>query len=79
MFLFLDLTIFCIYLPISQQGIHAFQETGVEDIGLVHNESDLLIFAARSSQHCSQVFIKILTRVLPVNLHTMNLYNEHTE
>lgn len=42
-----------LYLSVGQQGVHSLKESRIQDIGLVHNESNLLIFAARAPQHSS--------------------------
>ena len=59
-------------LTVSQQGVHSLEETRIHDIALVEDEANLLIFAATSSQHLSQILIKVLGTVLVVNLDLEN-------
>lgn len=56
------------YLAVGQQGVHPLQEPGVQHVGLVHYERDLLVFTAGTPQHRAEVFIEVLARVLPVDL-----------
>lgn len=58
------------HLSVSQQGVHALKEARVQNIGLIHDEGNLLVLAARTSKHSPQVLIKVLTCVLPVHLWT---------
>ena len=48
------------HLTVGQQGVHPLQEAGVHDVGLVQDEADLLVLAARAAQHLPQVFVKVL-------------------
>ena len=54
-------------LTVGQQGVHSLEETRIHDIALVEDEANLLIFAAASSQHLSQVFVEVFRTVLIVN------------
>lgn len=56
------------YLAVGQQGVHPLQEPGVQHVGLVHDERDLLVFTAGTPQHRAEVFVEVLARVLPVDL-----------
>jgi hypothetical protein len=49
---------------VGQQGVHALQETRVQDIGLVHDEADLLALASRSTKYVPKVFVEVLSSVL---------------
>lgn len=57
-----------VHLSVGQQGVHTLQEARVQHVGLVHDEGDLLVLAAGTTQNRTQVLVKVLTCVLPVNL-----------
>ncbi|KAH6607744.1 hypothetical protein Trco_004057 [Trichoderma cornu-damae] len=65
------------HLGVGEQRVHALQETGVQDVGLVHDEADLLALAAASPQHVAQVFVEVLRRVLAVDLDLEHLEAVH--
>ena len=56
------------HLSVGQQSVHSLQETRIHDVALIKDEANLLIFAAASSQHLSQVFVEVFRTVLIVNL-----------
>lgn len=56
------------HLSIGQKRIHSLQESRIQHVGFVHYKCYLFIFAARTSQHCPKVFVKVFPRVLPVDL-----------
>jgi hypothetical protein len=49
---------------VGQKGVHALEETRVENIGLVHDETDLLALASRSTEHIPKVLIEVFSSVL---------------
>src|ERR1700722_16932944 len=51
------------YLSIGKKSIHAFQEAGVKNVRLVHNETDLLALAASSAENYTEILIEIVPRV----------------
>ena len=56
------------YLSICQQCVHSLEEARFQHVGLVQDEDNLLIPAARATQHGTKVIIKISCSVLAVNL-----------
>ena len=56
------------YLSICQQRIHSLEESRLEHVGLIQDEDNLLIPAARATQHGSKVIVKVSCSVLAVNL-----------
>ena len=60
------------YLSICQKSVHSFQEAWLQNVGLVQNEDNLLVLATCSSEHRSQIFIKICSQVFAVNLVMWN-------
>lgn len=57
------------YLSIGQEGVHSFQEAGVQHVGLVQDEHYLLVTTTRTTQHSTEVIIKISCSVLTMNLN----------
>ena len=56
------------YLSIGQQGVHSLQEAGVQHVGLIQDEHNLLPPAAGATQNGPQVLVKVFRRVLPMHL-----------
>ena len=47
------------YFGICKERVHPFQETGVENVGLVHDEADLFALAPGTSQDRSEIIVKV--------------------
>jgi hypothetical protein len=60
-------------LTVGEERIHTFQEARVEDIGLIHNEADLLTLNTTSSEDISEIVVKVLGCVLAMNLDLEHL------
>ena len=56
------------HLSVGEQGVHALEEGGVHDVGLVEDEADLLVLAAGAAEDDAEVLVKVLGRVLVVAL-----------
>lgn len=60
-------------LAIGQKRVHAFQEARVQDVGLVEDERDFFVFAARSAEDLAQVLVKVFASVFVVNLEAKRM------
>ena len=66
------------YLSICQQCIHSLEEARLQHVGLIQDEDNLLIPAARATQHGTKVIIKVSCSVLAVNLMKESVSNHST-
>lgn len=51
-------------LGVGKQSVHPLQETRVENVGLVHDETDLLALAPRTTEDSPEILVKVFTGVL---------------
>jgi hypothetical protein len=65
------------YLSVSEEGVHAFQETRIEDIRLVHDETNLFALATGTTKNSAQIIIEIFTSVLVRYLDLKNAQTVH--
>jgi hypothetical protein len=50
-------------LGVGEKGVHPLEEAGVEDVGLVHDEADLLALATSSTKDGSEILVKVFAGV----------------
>jgi hypothetical protein len=60
-------------LGVGKESVHAFEETGIENVGFIHDETDLLALATTSPEDIAQVLVEIFTRVFAVDLDLVTL------
>lgn len=58
----------CTYLSIGKQCVHPLEEARLKHVGLVKDEDNLLVPAARATQDCTQIIIKVSSSVLAMDL-----------
>ncbi|GJC94168.1 hypothetical protein ColKHC_02994 [Colletotrichum higginsianum] len=64
-------------LGVGEQSVHPLEETRVENIGLVHDEADLLSLATTATEDIPEIVIKVFGGVLAMNLDLEDLEAVH--
>ena len=48
---------------VSKKGVHTFEETGVQDVRFIHDETDLFALAAGTTEDSTEIFVEVLTGI----------------
>ena len=56
------------HFTVGKERIHPLEETGIKDIGLVHDETNLLALTSAASEHSTKIIVEILCGVASVDL-----------